>query len=300
MSSTQLGERNLEIPVTTDIFGNANANATRLDDEAASAAIKQAQLHRKVATAIFFESNGGVSHNKAQASLPEIRLAVGQPDLDIGNVETVLEALAPPDGICYYLDTAQNRYWFSMRPNLTRLLASRKEQIKHDDLRETIRAEIIKEVGRFNGNSAIFFPERTNDIPNQPVLTLVVLPPEQGLQQRAETEAIIEQYTLNYGVVGTRVQERLDLGRGGQRRGLARRRAQDAGLAGDPRQRGRAATERGAAQPASRQSAPRQGRTEGDGLAHVQQGLCAGQRGASCAPSTWAATIPIRPTISST
>lgn len=195
----QLGERNLEIPVTTDIFGNTNANAARLDHEAASAAIKQAQLHRKVATAIFFESNGGVSHNKAQASLPEIRLAVGQPDLDIGNIEAVLEALAPPDGICYYLDTAQNRYWFSMRPNLTRLLASRKEQIKHDDLRETIRAEIIKEVGRFNGNSAIFFPERTNDIPNQPVLTLVVLPPEQGLQQRPDTEAIIEQYTLNYG-----------------------------------------------------------------------------------------------------
>jgi len=196
---SQLGERNLEIPVTTDIFGNANANAARLDQEASSPAIKQAQLHRKVATAIFFESNGGVSQNRAQASLPEIRLAVGQPDLDIGNVEAALEALAPPDGICYYLDTAQNRYWFSMRPNLTRLLASRKEQIRLDDVRAAIRTQIIKEVGKFNGNNAIFFPERTNDIPNQPMLTLVVLPPEQSLQQRAETEALIEQYTLSYG-----------------------------------------------------------------------------------------------------
>lgn len=196
---SQLGERNLEIPVTTDIFGNANANAARLDQESSSAAIRQAQLHRKVATAIFFESNGGVSHNRAQASLPELRLAVGQPDLDIGNIEAVLEAMAPPDGVCYYLDTTANRYWFSMRPNLTRLLASRKEQVKAVDVREAVRAEVIKQVGKFNGNSAIFFPERTSDIPNQPVLTLVVLPPEQNLHARTETEATIEQFTMNYG-----------------------------------------------------------------------------------------------------
>ncbi|MEI2691423.1 MAG: hypothetical protein V9H69_17640 [Anaerolineae bacterium] len=41
------------------------------------------------------------------ATVPEMRLAVGQPDLDIGNVETVLEALAPPDGACFYLDVVK-------------------------------------------------------------------------------------------------------------------------------------------------------------------------------------------------
>ena len=34
--------------------------------------------------------------------------------------------------------------------------------------------EIIKEVGRFNGSSAIFFPERTNDIPNPSATTWLV------------------------------------------------------------------------------------------------------------------------------
>ena len=38
--------------------------------------------------------------SKAEATLPEIRLAVAEPDLDIGNVETVLEALSTT---CYYL-----------------------------------------------------------------------------------------------------------------------------------------------------------------------------------------------------
>ena len=35
-----------------------------------------------------------------EATVPEIRLAVAEPDLDIGNVETVLEALTEA---CYYL-----------------------------------------------------------------------------------------------------------------------------------------------------------------------------------------------------
>jgi len=49
------------------------------------------KLHQKVATTILFESSGGII--RKQASLPEIRLAVGQPKLDIGNIETVLDAL---------------------------------------------------------------------------------------------------------------------------------------------------------------------------------------------------------------
>ena len=54
-------------------------------------AIKNARLHRKAITAIFFESNGGQA--KTDATVPEIRFAVAEPGLDIGNVETALEAL---------------------------------------------------------------------------------------------------------------------------------------------------------------------------------------------------------------
>ena len=70
----QLGSTELEIPVTTDIAGKKDAHAVRLDREATEA-IKKASLHRKVATTIFFESNGGMSQSKAEASLPEIRPA---------------------------------------------------------------------------------------------------------------------------------------------------------------------------------------------------------------------------------
>ena len=68
------------------------------------------RLHQKVATTIFFESNGG----QAEATIPEIRLAVAEPELDVGNVETALEALSTT---CYYLSAEKNRYRFSFSPN---------------------------------------------------------------------------------------------------------------------------------------------------------------------------------------
>jgi hypothetical protein len=49
-------------------------------------------MHQKVATVAFFESNGGTA--RPEATVPEIRLSVGHPDLDLGNIETALDALA--------------------------------------------------------------------------------------------------------------------------------------------------------------------------------------------------------------
>ena len=52
-----------------------------------------------------FESNGGQTKEKAEATVPEIRLAVGEPDFDIANVEPALDALAES---CYFLTTERN------------------------------------------------------------------------------------------------------------------------------------------------------------------------------------------------
>ena len=89
----QLGITKLEGAVTTDICGKKESHALRLDAEAQET-IKSARLNRKVATAIFFESNGGQA--KADATQPEIRLAVAEPGLDVGNIETALESGISP------------------------------------------------------------------------------------------------------------------------------------------------------------------------------------------------------------
>jgi hypothetical protein len=88
----QLGNSDLEAVVTTDIAGKNDAHALRLD-RAASDAVKRARLHQRVATAILFESNGG--QTRAEATVPEIRLAVAEPGLDVAMAIAIGSASAP-------------------------------------------------------------------------------------------------------------------------------------------------------------------------------------------------------------
>lgn len=189
----QLGQEKLEVAVASDICGRKDAHAVRLDEEAVDA-IKRARLHRKVAATIFFESNGG--QTQTYATLPEIRLAVGEPGLDIGNVETVLEALASS---CYYLRANANRYSFTHKPGLNRLLADRRAMIKSEVVRERARAEIQKVFGHRPPVTPLFFPEQSGQIPDHAALTLVVLAPDHALEQREATLALVERLTREHG-----------------------------------------------------------------------------------------------------
>ncbi len=176
----QLGEHRLEGAVTTDICGKKEAHTVRLDAEAVEA-IKKARLHQKVATTIFFESNGGMT-KATEATLPEIRLAVAEPDLDIGNVETVLESLSSS---CYYLLVEKNRYKFGFQPNLNKLLADRRASIQPPKIDERVKGEIQKVFKSEKGVDLVFFPEKSNQISDRPALTLAVLSAEHSMQDRS-------------------------------------------------------------------------------------------------------------------
>ena len=168
----QLGESRLEAAVTTDIVGRDHAHALRLDKEA-TPEVKNARLHRKVATSIFFESNGG--QQRGEATLPEIRLAVAEPGLDVGNVEQCVESLTDT---CYFLAAEKNRYRFSFQPNLNKLLADGRASVQSAAIRTRVRSEIEKVFGAGKGVERVLFPEKTGQVPDRPILTLVVLAPE--------------------------------------------------------------------------------------------------------------------------
>jgi hypothetical protein len=189
----QLGETRLEGAVTTDICGKRDSHATRLDAEATET-IKNARLHRKAITAIFFESNGGQA--KTDATVPEIRFAVAEPGLDIGNVETALEALT--EG-CYYLAVERNRYHFSLKENLNKRFADRRATIPPAQVEEQIREEIQKVFSTGNGLERVFFAEKTIQIADRPAVTLVVLAPDQSLADEKATTAFVETMIRDYG-----------------------------------------------------------------------------------------------------
>ena len=193
----QLGENRLEGALTTDITGKKDSHAVRLDNEAVET-IKKARLHQKVASTIFFESNGGQA--KTEATLPEVRLAVADPGLDIGNVETVLEALTES---CYFLSVEKNKYRFSLLPNLNKLLADRRASIQPKKIEERIKAEVQNifsaKVSNLPALERIYFPEKSNQVADRPALTFVVLSPEQSLQDDKKTTQVIDQMTREYG-----------------------------------------------------------------------------------------------------
>ncbi|HEV3383164.1 MAG TPA: DUF499 domain-containing protein, partial [Gemmata sp.] len=171
----QLGSDSLEIPVTTDIIGKSDAHAIRLDKEAEEP-VKKGQLHRKVATTIFFESNGGMSQGKAEASVPEIRMGVFGPDTNLADLENVLEGLG---STCYYLNWDRNRYRFGLTPNLNQILVSRRGSVQAKAIDERIRQQTQKLFDKHSveGSKQIdrkYNPTRSNDVPNRAVLTLVV------------------------------------------------------------------------------------------------------------------------------
>lgn len=193
----QLGSDKLEGAVTTDITGKKDAHAVRLDNEAVET-IKKLRLHQKAATTIFFESNGGQA--KGEATLPEIRLAVAEPGLDIGNVETVLDALTES---CYFLSVEKNKYRFSLLPNLNKLLADRRASIQPQKIEDRIKAEIQNVFSVKTPNSPdidrVYFPEKSSQITDRPALTFIVASHEYSLQDDKKMLQIVDQMTREYG-----------------------------------------------------------------------------------------------------
>lgn len=187
----QLGEPLLEVPVITDIVGTPESHATRLDSQSTDT-IKNARLHRKVATAIFFESNGGMTRSE-EATLPEVRLAVAQPDIDIGNVETVLEALK---NSCYYIDERGSK--FSVRPGINKIFADSRASVNDPDVEEKMHQAIREVFNKGKTIRPVAFPEKSSDIPDQPTFTLAVLSPDHNLREPS-TMALVEEMTRGHG-----------------------------------------------------------------------------------------------------
>ncbi|VEN75475.1 conserved hypothetical protein [Candidatus Desulfarcum epimagneticum] len=191
----QLGESRLEGAVATDIAGGKESHAALLDNEAEET-LRKACVHQKSATAVFFESNGGQGENRQSATVPELRLAVAGPTIDIGNVETALESLTDR---CYYLTLERNSYYFSMMENLNKRYSDRRAGVKEDDVARLTREQVEKVFVDADGLKRVFFPEKSGQIPNQPVVTLVIGQPEKSLRNAPELISELTAMTKGFG-----------------------------------------------------------------------------------------------------
>ena len=194
----QLGTSDLEGPATTDIAGRADAHALQLDREA-SAEIKKARLHQKAATAILFESNGG--QLRTEATVGEIKAALGGPDTNLADVDQVLEGLV---GTCSYLTADRNRYRLSLSPNINKILTDRRAAVQPKDIEDRLRKQIEKcfQPGPKDLDlERRYFPTKTIDVPNRAALTLVVLGPDMPIDNPA-TRPFVEAVVRECGSSG--------------------------------------------------------------------------------------------------
>lgn len=197
----QLGESRLAIPVSADISGRSDSHAVTLD-ELADEDVRRARLHQKVATVIFFESNGGQPAGKdgfRAATMAEIQAGVAAPEVHPLSVEHALEEL---QRTCFYLTVEGNRYRFGLHPNLNQILVTRRKDIRSEQVKTLIEDQTralftggAKDVDRR------FFPRGSADVPDRAALTLVILGRD-APRGEPTTQALVEALVREHGQSG--------------------------------------------------------------------------------------------------
>jgi len=88
---------------------------------------------------------------------------------------------------------------FSLKENLNKRFADRRAGVKDEDIDSRVREEIQKVFPANEGVERVFFPDKSGQIQDRPVITLVILGPDQSVAEAPEIRKEIETMTREYG-----------------------------------------------------------------------------------------------------
>jgi len=167
----QLGESRLVAAIDSDISG-AQSHARALDADTKGAL---RNIHRRVATTILFESSGGQIDKVAH--LPELRFALGEPDVDTTSVDNA--AFALEDKSYFIRRVGSDGFKISHQPTMKKVVNDRRASLDEEtEIRPAMRSLIQKEFSRSATVPLVFFPDDGPAVQDIPKLTLVVMGPE--------------------------------------------------------------------------------------------------------------------------
>ena len=188
----QLGDDRLSTPIETDIAG-AHSHARALDVDSKDA-LKD--VHRRVGTAIFFESSGGMVNKVAH--LPEIRFDLGEPDVDTTSIDTSAIALERKGFFIRQIGT--DGYQVKREPTMKKVVNDKKASLDEEEVKKTAKNLIRKDFEKNKGFlSMIFFPADGSEVPDTPKLTIVVLDPDHEWQGNGQLAKKLLDWTKNRG-----------------------------------------------------------------------------------------------------
>jgi len=166
----QLGESRLIAAIDADIVG-PQAHARVLDADTRGSL---RDIHRRVGTAVLFESSGGQIDKVAH--LPELRFALGEPDIDTTSVDTAALTL---EASAYYIrKVGSDGLQIKHVPTLKKVVSDRRASLDEDnEVRPAARELIKNEFAKGKSINLVFFAGDGTDVPDTPKLTLIVLDP---------------------------------------------------------------------------------------------------------------------------
>ena len=167
----QLGESRLLAAIEADIAGE-HSHARALDADTKG---PLRDIHRRVGTAILFESSGGQTDRVAH--LPELRFALGEPDVDTTSVDNAASAL---EGKSYFIrKVGSDGFKIGYQPTLKKVVSDRRASLdEENEVRPAMRKLVETEFRRGANIPIVLFPGDSTDVPDTPKLTLVVVDPE--------------------------------------------------------------------------------------------------------------------------
>jgi hypothetical protein len=191
----QLGEPRLVGAIDADIAGG-QSHAKALDVQSGASGLLD-RIHQRLATAILFESSGGMAQKTAH--LPELRFAIGGPGLDTTSIDTATSALYDR---CFFLrKVSLDGYWFGYAPTLKKVVNDRRASLDDTEVATAAKDAVRKEFERGANVPLIFFPEDSSAVPDSPKLTCIVLDPSDAWEN-GNTREMISGWTKERGASG--------------------------------------------------------------------------------------------------
>ncbi len=188
----QLGESRLVAAIDADIAGE-QAHAKPLDVDTKGPLL---DIHRRVGTAILFESSGGQIDKVAH--LPELRFALGEPEVDTTSVDTA--AFALEDKSYFIRKIGSDGFRIGHRPTLKKVVNDRRASLDEaTEIMPAMRKLVEDEFRRGAGIPVVPFPRDGAEVPDTPRLTLVVAEPEAEWTGSGSLQENIAEWTKQRG-----------------------------------------------------------------------------------------------------
>lgn len=167
----QLGETRLVAAIDSDISG-VQSHARALDADTKGAL---RNIHLRVGTTILFESSGGQVDKVAH--LPELRFALGEPDVDTTSVDNA--AFALEDKSYFIRRVGSDGFKISHQATMKKVVSDRRASLDEEtEVKPTMRALVQKEFEKGASIPLVPFPADGTAVQDTPKLTLVIAEPE--------------------------------------------------------------------------------------------------------------------------